>query len=45
MFPKKNIFPKLQKPGFETVPCCKLELWLFKGQPIGREDRKKEGGA
>ena len=26
-----------QSTSFETVSCCELELWLFKGQPIGRQ--------
>ena len=28
---------KVQTPSFKTVPCCELELWLFKAQPIGRQ--------
>ena len=26
-----------QSTSFEAVSCCELELWLFKGQPIGRQ--------
>ena len=26
-----------QSTSFETVSCCKLELWLFIAQPIGRQ--------